>query len=47
MKTIVSLIAGLALSVSAYPRGIKKDIVDTAVEAPFTVFAPSDDAFTP
>lgn len=68
MKTFVSLIAGLVLSASAYAGGMKKDIVDTAVEAgtfntlvaavqaadlvetlkgegPFTVFAPSDEAF--
>ncbi|MFT6875647.1 MAG: putative surface protein with fasciclin (FAS1) repeats [Granulosicoccus sp.] len=68
MKRILAIVAGAALSLSAYAGDMKKDIVDTAVEAgsfstlvaavqaaglvdtlksdgPFTVFAPTDDAF--
>ncbi|MFK7859155.1 MAG: fasciclin domain-containing protein [Granulosicoccus sp.] len=68
MKRFSLMIAGLVLSASAMAGGMKKDIVDTAVNAgtfdtlvaavqaaelvdtlkgdgPFTVFAPSDDAF--
>lgn len=68
MKNLFALIAGVALSFSAFAGGMKKDIVDTAAsagtfntlvaaveaaelvdtlkgEGPFTVFAPSDDAF--
>jgi uncharacterized surface protein with fasciclin (FAS1) repeats len=68
MKKLFALIAGVALSASAFAGGMKKDIVDTAAsagtfntlvaavqaadlvdtlkgEGPFTVFAPTDDAF--
>lgn len=68
MKRLIAIFAGAALSLSAHAGDMKKDIVDTAVEAgtfstlvaavqaadlvdtlksdgPFTVFAPSDDAF--
>lgn len=68
MKRLLAVIAGVALSMSAVAGGMKKDIVDTAVEAgsfttlvaaveaaglvdtlkgegPFTVFAPTDEAF--
>jgi len=68
MKRLSLMIAGMVLSASAIAGGMKKDIVDTAVNAgtfdtlvaavqaadlvdtlkgdgPFTVFAPSDDAF--
>ena len=68
MKRLLAIVAGVALSVSAYAGSMKKDIVDTAASAgtfntlvaavqaadlvdtlkgdgPFTVFAPSDEAF--
>lgn len=67
-RTILAATAAFALAPMAFAGGIKKDIVDTAVEAgsfgtlvaavqaaglvdvlkgdgPFTVFAPTDDAF--
>jgi uncharacterized surface protein with fasciclin (FAS1) repeats len=68
MKRLLLVVAGAVLSLSAYAGGMKKDIVDTAVnagtfntlvaavqaadlvdtlkgEGPFTVFAPTDEAF--
>lgn len=68
MKRFLAIVAGAALSLSVNAADMKKDIVDTAVEAgtfstlvaavqaadlvdtlksegPFTVFAPTDEAF--
>jgi len=68
MKKLLSVAAALLLSTSVFAGGMKKDIVDTAVnagsfntlvaavkaadlvdtlkcEGPFTVFAPTDEAF--
>ena len=68
MKRLLAVVAGAALSLSAFAGDMKKDIVDTAAgagtfntlvaavqaadlvdtlksEGPFTVFAPTDEAF--